>query len=1001
MNPTMKIVKTEVSEMATNIGLQFLSEAVVEITQRVDAMVAGYVVVKFGGYAINTWVQWMGPERMYSRIAPYVTELKKDVTFIRREFQANYRPAAMVMPAEHSHGQAAVSRTTAAQGAEDWINRVGYTPYIVSMSSRDAGKHGSHGWYMPKDLQVAAKKDRIRERDILVMTDVDYYLDMGHYLSLDRHMMIYTFAPKELTGRHGNNTWAINTDGSFTTNVDGGSRYTHHLWNYEGDTLVHYDNGYHVYLVESKEDPTDPTRKMVFLCHLMTIKGFMGWVMWRYIQPEYLDSNGHTNGNGLRRQTFCEHLRSGHAGLTDYFLGKISVIPSLTWYKTTVTPGLFTNRYVQDGSEMISVSAGTGNSAEMRYNTWLLMVMLRNSPDYKGKISGIQASTVERCIKSGEGAVSDNIVERSHLVTMWLNNYASTWRAERRSNGGGVGEPEAYTVEIPQNSEHAMLANHIIVNTTSARNLTQPLVANPVVFPTLGINNQIAAMDGRVLGPLKADIRPRKFTQNCAREFIRMLTPQAGMGVPETLEYVEAHQTKSRQRARTEQVRACMPGLETAVGKMFVKNEPYSDIKDPRPITSTNTKYQLQLQQYLMAYKRDVLEGLPWFTPGTSNVAIADRVVELVSPWLAVVETDYSRFDGTIGLWMRRNVEEPALRKYFATQYLDDLSELLRSEHGLRVHTRDGLSYFTTGQRCSGTPLTTVGNTIFTGFVQFVALRMLGHAPQQAYQMLGACNGDDGLMPCYDTRLPALLEDVSSQLGFKLKCAVRTRGETVTYLARFYPEAWYGNPGSIQDPMRQHSKMHVSTSPGSLAEIACNKAHGLLALDPAAPITSTYAKGLLTMYGDRAETDNNADRPWAVSDRTTQTWPQLTREAGLSVIAQQYGVTAGDVDSWDEQIEMSGNQWFGLTLNDCQGLLPNTEVKVELPVVVGARCDRPFVPIATQPLQKPVKTTDSRSDSGLSSTSSATSRDRRQQQRMAHHLNRTVAPKRAPFARKS
>lgn len=201
---------------------------------------------------------------------------------------------AMKIPMKdtHSHPGAASLRTTTAKSIEQVIQQAGYTTYSVSTSNRDK-YDGQRLFFMAKDLGQPFRDDRLTRDHVLVMIDVDYYLDINKYLAYGRPIIMYTFSPCEAAGPCLDGRFRI-TDNTVEYIVSGGATYNHQIWDYTGDTVSWEmrDRTLVVYDVEQKTLDADKNRRIVCL----TPKA--------YIPYPYA---AHLNTGGFRRKNFTDN----------------------------------------------------------------------------------------------------------------------------------------------------------------------------------------------------------------------------------------------------------------------------------------------------------------------------------------------------------------------------------------------------------------------------------------------------------------------------------------------------------------------------------------------------------------------------------------------------------------------------------------------------------------------------------------------------------------------
>jgi hypothetical protein len=110
--------------------------------------------------------------------------------------------------------------------------------------------------------------------------------------------------------------------------------------------------------------------------------------------------------------------------------------------------------------------------------------------------------------------------------------------------------------------------------------------------------------------------------------------------------------------------------------------------------------------------------------------------------------------------------------------------------------------------RASGSPETSVFNTLDNALVMYIAARESGYDKLQSWDRLGIIGGDDSVV----AGIPVdAIERVCNAVQLDVKCLLRTPGQSVSFFARHYPLAFEGHPGSACDIMRSLSKMQATT----------------------------------------------------------------------------------------------------------------------------------------------------------------------------------------------
>lgn len=221
-----------------------------------------FLLVKVGKYAYRI-LSWFLNNQQKSALMDNTTYRYPDLR------KALFHPFAymdlILHSKNHSHHDSAVLRSSTTAKMETVITTAGLIPYSISASPREAFD-GSRCYYSPKDLAVPYRFDEIHDNHVIMLVDVDYYLDINEILKLGRPVLIYTFVPTSVAGRNNEQSWSIKDDKA-TFIVRGGSAYSHYMWDYAGDTIsVIADNlALIVYSVEQKQFDQDKNRRVISL----------------------------------------------------------------------------------------------------------------------------------------------------------------------------------------------------------------------------------------------------------------------------------------------------------------------------------------------------------------------------------------------------------------------------------------------------------------------------------------------------------------------------------------------------------------------------------------------------------------------------------------------------------------------------------------------------------------------------------------------------------------
>jgi len=256
----------------------------------------------------------------------------------------------------------------------------------------------------------------------------------------------------------------------------------------------------------------------------------------------------------------------------------------------------------------------------------------------------------------------------------------------------------------------------------------------------------------------------------------------------------------------------------------FRKAEGYTELKDPRLISNCPSNFKHEYSKYTLPIAA-ALKRTEWYGFGQDPAETGDRLLKRVQAFkhsdrelrdqlgLQCVETDFSRFDSTITAM--RCFEHELLSQFFGPEseaiklWKKQLNAKLQV--GKTVHTAKGA-------RLSGSPETSIFNSLDNACVAHMALRRGGVNGHSAWGLLGMYGGDDGVS-FVD---PKLLEAVVSELAMSIKPKIVEPGGLITFLGRYYGELWDGTPNSCSDPERVYKSLAYSTSRTLALADACS-----------------------------------------------------------------------------------------------------------------------------------------------------------------------------------
>jgi len=369
--------------------------------------------------------------------------------------------------------------------------------------------------------------------------------------------------------------------------------------------------------------------------------------------------------------------------------------------------------------------------------------------------------------------------------------------------------------------------------------------------PKLTQTNEQRSIEKRVK-ELVDSTQVTPFLKRVVKEFVQEFAGQEAHSlIPTELSEVAERQNKPSQRAILERAENTAPDRRA---KSFMKREAGPDVTDPRNITTVNGVDKRDYSTFTYALA-DHIKKFSWYAFGKTNAQLAHRVAEICEGAAFFVDsTDFSRMDGRVGA-VARYLEETLCMYMFRPEYCDELRELMRSQHGLCGITRLGVKYDTGLSRLSGSPETSLFNTILNAFVAFLSFRMTKNKdgflqPRSAWERLGVYGGDDGLTADANNKM---YEKAAAMTGQLLTGERTMRGKQgISFLSRHYgPDVWFGEKTSCCDFKRALSKFHVTVNlPGNITkeDKLADKAYALGTTDANTPVVGVFVRKVLELF---------------------------------------------------------------------------------------------------------------------------------------------------------
>lgn len=463
--------------------------------------------------------------------------------------------------------------------------------------------------------------------------------------------------------------------------------------------------------------------------------------------------------------------------------------------------------------------------------------------------------------------------------------------------------------------------------------------------PDRSRGNETRAVAMRVTSIADNDTVLTEKTYSIMMDFIRELIPRGTVLIPQEDVDVYAKQNRPAQR-RVLDFGASVAGNLKRVVKSFLKAEAYAKIQDPRIISTINAVDKLRYSRYTMALAQHV-KRFGWYAFGKTPREIANRVVRVCHGADCVIQTDFSRFDGRVS-YALRCLERFILLRAFP-YHTNEIQQLHRAQFSMYATLPLRTRYRTEFARCSGSPETSLFNSIANAFIAYYALRnerecgaSLTHA--EAWGRLGIYGGDDGLTANVQRESYSV---AAKHLGQQLTAEITRPGVAVVFLARWYVSPWTGIPDSHCDVVRQLRKFHVT--PSSVAHVAdsvkfTEKLSGYYFTDPNTFVfqqllAAAQRLGLLTTTVSEFSRDL---RSWASMTTPDQHYPNNVGQLGYENVVQELHRIGFDIGKFEQWVK---------TVNTVDDLLrPPRFVVRALPVLeLGVALDGDILPVLATP----------------------------------------------------
>lgn len=664
---------------------------------------------------------------------------------------------------DNGHAMSGAVRDNARQLIRDFVENNGMTNYEINPSiysvNETSARHHLH--YAVGDLDLDAKIDKVRDSDIITGIDIDYYIqDPSVILRHARPVILFTFNPKTVAGMDGDTPFYINNN-IVDYKVNGGGNWCHKVYNY-------CDAGEFIETVISP-----------------------WWMRWIPIEKVIYHKIVH-----MRPWTNAPHR------------ALVLMLPQhSTWRIKNVKCDIQARRLkpityqdkTRPGWNLLKIYNPETNSLEINIGR-------------EGQLltQTIPNDLFELCL----GCISTQSIT-SRMISMGYKDPVLHALFIQYFNGKTVEiNKRATIIHNPlQPTPHWPITTEATQPELSARKYSSSIVKDHMTFPMIkrwetlseSIEYRVTFVKNRQLPNDKNARLIREFNKLMVGDMVHKLEPYS---IEETIERLH----KPSQQLLIKSVIETLDVEPQRLISCFNKNE--ASMKESRIISGfSDIRFIIMVSRYTFMFTDKILKherNAHWYMPGNTPQGIADRVCEFVSLNGGLVsETDYTNLDGSVSPWMQDNIAKASLLRAFKPEYHDEIKSFMKTiKNCPAVAKRFGFRYDPGFGVKSGSPTTTMHNTIFTAAMQFIAAynSYPNCQHEHAYANIGLCFGDDGLSQKTVTNQ---LNRVTANFGLKIKVEHYEPKIGLTFLARVFINPME-NDTSIQDPLRTLRKLNLT-----------------------------------------------------------------------------------------------------------------------------------------------------------------------------------------------
>lgn len=769
----------------------------------------------------SSWVDWWYPPKTLTHeVSSADGKVKKTANEFKDIFtMKSFMLDRAYLAEDNQHKYAARRRLAAVKMAQAIAKRIG-KPIHDDQMSRRSSKQGLAGTrtlmcakdacsYVAEDL----KFERVQPGSIVTHIDTFTHKDLrdaNNTLSDGNIHFIYTWNPDCVAGKSDEINFRYDEEGNFITDVEGSDPYCDQLWDFEGDCLVTY-----------------------------RYESAAGYITSFFLTAAY--------------SVFCYNLfANGFKALSNAGpLKLMGGLLSLAMAGSYNEPTAYCHKVIRlDVGEHRSIAVVVPNckfkGLAATFRPFLSEAELRPRKPIVGATDGGHRYLAEQRKSPGGLSVAFLDSNESHFVSDAVINMSKALTT-------GKGAPSLANVRVSskyEGDEPHRVAVAIAIAITNKDKSPQSYSSNYGFYPlpTIIRQDDDAKADGQpikevmahgAMPPIvtgaafihaKSEQQTRDFVQRRLRdpagrvrstftpqvaEYIREFAMHIRQEIGGSPGYLEPISEEEYEETRNKNQLNKFHGVLSIYDihnyddrQGFMKREVLSDpTKAGRGICTFPPESQALGGRIALAYAA-AMKACPWMACGLNPAETTQAVVRVCSGKKEITGSDFSAQDATIDE-NKRCVELMLLLQLFDLMwhaliqdwhYTDYCGRVLYGDPGTQREAHEF-----EGSRGSGSPFTTLGNTPLTGLFAYVALRLSGQLPPDAWANLGIYSGDDGITADLP---PEFCVQAAEALGFLAKTTVRCK--YIPFLGRDYFDPIGGSNSSIQSPLRTASKLHTT-----------------------------------------------------------------------------------------------------------------------------------------------------------------------------------------------